>query len=109
LGGTGGGLTCTIAYEIESMYGRSPTSVGVQLISDQHLFSSIVESYNWVLANNSLLEHIRMNVVHTNENLSELLYLTSGVESPSHRQLNALIVDSMANVTSGFRFISSSF
>ena len=66
--------------------------------------NSVVEPYNAVLSQPSLIEHNDMTVFFDNEQLNKICTNKLGIESPKYSDVNAVVADHLSSQIASMRF-----
>eukprot|EP01080_Neovahlkampfia_damariscottae_P010727 gene10727-3347_t len=102
-GGTGSGLGSLILEKLTEEYGKK-SKIGFQIFPSPQISTSLVESYNAVLASHSLLENTDISVVFDNEALYDISKNKLGIQQPTYKNLNRIISQVISSLTTSLRF-----
>lgn len=102
-GGTGSGLGTLLLSRIKDEYSDRITST-YSVLPSPTVSETVTEPYNAVLAMNQLVEFSDATYCLDNEALYNICTKTLGLSQPSHHDLNHLIANVMAGVTTCLRY-----
>eukprot|EP00048_Salpingoeca_helianthica_P023691 m.26305 g.26305 ORF g.26305 m.26305 type:complete len:442 (-) comp8925_c0_seq2:28-1353(-) len=102
-GGTGSGFASLLIHQLCVDFGKKP-KMQIAVLPDSQM--SVVEPYNAVLAVHDTIEHIDLTLLFDNEACYEICNKRLDIERPTYDNLNRLIAQVLAAVTTPLRFQS---
>eukprot|EP00703_Trepomonas_sp_PC1_P003413 JAP93193.1 Alpha-tubulin [Trepomonas sp. PC1] len=102
-GGTGSGLGSLITERLSAEYGKK-SKVNFAIHPSVFVTNSILDSYNAVLAQHAMIEHIDCSFTYDNEALYDLCYRNLGLEQCSFGHMNEIISQTVSSATASLRF-----
>ncbi|KAK7315580.1 hypothetical protein VNO77_34137 [Canavalia gladiata] len=102
-GGTGSGLGSLLLERLSVDYGKK-SKLGFIIYPSPQVSTAVVEPYNTVLANHSLIEHSDVVVLLDNEAIYDICRRSLDIERPTYTNLNRLISQIISSLTTSLRF-----
>ncbi|XP_027359386.1 tubulin alpha-3 chain-like [Abrus precatorius] len=102
-GGTGSGLGSLLLERLSVDYGKK-SKLGFIIYPSPQVSTAVVEPYNTVLSNHSLIEHSDVVVLLDNEAIYDICRRSLDIEKPTYTNLNRLISQIISSLTTSLRF-----
>ncbi|KOM55579.1 hypothetical protein LR48_Vigan10g147100 [Vigna angularis] len=102
-GGTGSGLGSLLLERLSVDYGKK-SKLGFIIYPSPQVSTAVVEPYNTVLSNHSLIEHSDVVVLLDNEAIYDICRRSLELERPTYTNLNRLISQIISSLTTSLRF-----
>ncbi|KAE9619808.1 putative tubulin [Lupinus albus] len=102
-GGTGSGLGSLLLERLSVDYGKK-SKLGFIIYPSPQVSTAVVEPYNTVLSNHSLIEHTDVVVLLDNEAIYDICRRSLDIERPTYTNLNRLISQTISSLTTSLRF-----
>ncbi|KAH8828784.1 beta tubulin [Flagelloscypha sp. PMI_526] len=103
-GATGGGMASLVLDQLIEEY--PDLMMSTFTVTPTPKVSSVVEPYNFVLTTTSLIESCDVSFLMDNETIYDFIWKRFNLRRPQYSDLNSLISQVMAGVTTFFRFPS---
>ncbi|OMJ65502.1 hypothetical protein SteCoe_38102 [Stentor coeruleus] len=102
-GGTGSGFGTLLLSILGIDYPKKP-KITYSVFPSPKISPCVVEPYNSVLCVHELLEHSEISVIFDNEAIYDICTRYLNVETPSYKNLNRIIAQTISSLTTSLRF-----